>query len=256
MRIKNFIRRKTREVLFRPEFKDGRYKILGNWLLLDDADALSLSRLGVYEPDNTRFIQKLKPKTSMDIGANLGYYTLLMADNSEKVYSFEPEPENFKRLSGNVEFNNKDNVILFNQALGDQTGEVDLHLCPYNAGMHRTYESEYCLGGDIVKARIGRLDDIGEIDGQVDLVKMDAEGAEPSILKGMTKILEQDNVILAEFHAYALRDAGHDPRDFLEYAKSFGYKVTDMKKNPVDADKLIEKTDCWNCPNEALLFSK
>jgi ABC-type sulfate transport system substrate-binding protein len=92
-----------RQHLKPPKSKNGMYEILGNWMYLDDKDSLGLSKYGIYEEGETRFIQKsLKPSfTVVDIGANIGYYTLIMAGLAKHVYAFEPEPKNFEMLEKN-----------------------------------------------------------------------------------------------------------------------------------------------------------
>src|SRR5262245_57312412 len=74
--------------------------VLGHRMLLDRRDSLNLSLNGIYEPLETHFVEELVPPGGcvVDIGANIGYYTLLCArwaGPTGQVYAFEPEPENF-----------------------------------------------------------------------------------------------------------------------------------------------------------------
>lgn len=87
-------------------------------MILDKDDSLRLS-LFPYEPIETQLVkQYVKAKDCVvDVGANIGYYTLLMAKQRAIVHSFEPEPKNFALLKKNVELNNFTNVILYNKEL-------------------------------------------------------------------------------------------------------------------------------------------
>ena len=247
---------KTR--LFPPKHKNGRYVIYGNQMQLhDDQDKIStvsnsLKKNGVHELNLTRLIRSKQFKKALDVGANIGYFTLLLADRSAHVYAFEPDPVNFAILQDNIRHNNKTNLSLFNKALMSKPGKVMLHKNTGNPGMHRVYSSVY-NDGPVVPVDAVRLDDV--IDDEIDFIKMDAEGAEYDILKGMPKILSQDNMIAFEFHAYTVREAGTDPREMFDYVKEFGYKIRDIAGRAVDIDKMIDD-DNLDSPNYSLIFVK
>ena len=102
--------------------------------LLDPLDSLELSIFRSYEPFETSLLSaEVRPgMTIVDVGANIGYYTLLfskLTGESGHVYAFEPEPENFALLQQNLARNNRTNVKVFN-AGGEQSarGIVPLSL--------------------------------------------------------------------------------------------------------------------------------
>jgi hypothetical protein len=69
----------------------------GKLYIRDETDCWGLIQNGVYEPEETELIKKLvKPNdVCIDVGANVGYFTVLMAKLGAYVYAFEPEPSNF-----------------------------------------------------------------------------------------------------------------------------------------------------------------
>ena len=115
--------------------------------LLDPLDSLELSIFRSYEPFETSLLTaEVRPgMTIVDIGANIGYYTLLfskLTGESGCVYAFEPEPKNFALLQQNLSRNNRTNVVAFNLAASDLTGESFLYLSSENHGDHQAYSSD------------------------------------------------------------------------------------------------------------------
>src|SRR3989344_3364089 len=101
--------------LFIHKFKLNSVEVMGNKIFLDDHDSLRLSILGVHEPYQTEIIMKnvKRGDVVLDVGANIGYYTLLFAKlvgPEGIVFAFEPDPTNFSILKKNVETNNYTNV--------------------------------------------------------------------------------------------------------------------------------------------------
>ena len=107
--------------------------VQGHEMYLDTSDSLRLSTNDVFEPYTTQVIKQniSSGDIVIDIGANIGYFTLIMAKcirENGKVFSFEPEPKNFELLKKNVEINNYSNVILEKKAIGKKTGTTKLYL--------------------------------------------------------------------------------------------------------------------------------
>lgn len=120
----------------------------GNRMILDKNDSMRLSILGIYEPLMVKLFQeRIKPgSTVLDIGAHIGYYTLLAAKrvgSSGKVYAFEPNKENIALLSRNVKINGFKNVILVEKAVADSTKKQKLFLNPLSSGMHSLLDLGY-----------------------------------------------------------------------------------------------------------------
>jgi len=146
------------------------------------------------------FNQK-KDMVVLDIGANIGVVTHYMRQYAKKLYAIEPSPEHFEALKKNKEFNEWDNVEVFNFAIADRNGEMNLN---FNTG-NRTSNSlvlDYNQGSTKVKTmRFDTFMEKNKID-VVDFCKFDVEGAEDMILRsdGFKKVAPQIKAIEVEFH--------------------------------------------------------
>jgi FkbM family methyltransferase len=185
---------------------------------------------GPWEPHETRLlISRLKPgDTFIDIGAYVGYYTLLAARRvgpTGRVIAFEPAPGNFDTLRRNARLNRLGNVTLEQKALSDKPGTLRLFLDDLY-GMNHTIAGE---GDDrhYINVEAIPLDDyLANVDFRVDVVKIDAEGAEGLILGGMTKTLDRfwDMKLVLEFSPELLRKTGVDPEEMLESLRQKGFE--------------------------------
>jgi FkbM family methyltransferase len=220
-------------------YKNFKLKIIeinGNKIFLDKNDSLRLSINQVWEPIETELVQKEVKKgyTVIDIGANIGYYTLLFAKlvgKEGKVYAFEPEPNNLHLLKKNIEINNYQNVIIEQKAVSDTTKNVNLFTAKQGIGEHRINFSWFGNNGIEVKAI--KLDDY--INEKIDFIKIDIEGAEYNALLGMKKILESndDIKILVEYGKSQLNEFGVNEDDFFNFLKLQKFKIyfVDRKTN-------------------------
>lgn len=165
----------------------------------------------------------------VDLGANIGYFTLLAArlvGKEGKVYAFEPEPRNYNYLLKNIQLNGYGNVVAVQKAVADKPGLVKLFICPYDTGHHtiqqyggiKEYRPE--LAGDkkeFVEIETVRLDDFfEEIATPINVIKMDVEGAEMLALSGMEQIIrENENLAMfVEFFPLLIREMGQSPEEF------------------------------------------
>ena len=120
---KNFIGKFAKNYLI-SNCKTNEISVNGYRMFLDENDVMQLS-LFDYEPVETNLVKSNVEKNDVviDVGANIGYYTLLMAKNQAFVHSYEPEPFNFELLQKNVVLNNfSPNVKLYNKAVSDFFG--------------------------------------------------------------------------------------------------------------------------------------
>lgn len=186
---------------------------------------------GVHEKFITQVVKSrvTEGMKVVDIGANIGYYTLLFAKlvgPSGKVYAFEPDPNNFALLSKNVEMNGFANVVLVNKAVSDSNGTADLYISEHNKGGHSMFN--FNREKTSIKIETVTLDDyFREYEGNIDFVKMDAEGAEYKALRGMKHLLRVNGrmKILTEVLSPAIRAAGDDPREFLREIGDAGFDI-------------------------------
>lgn len=184
----------------------------------------------VHEKNTTKLFQKvLQPgNTFLDLGANVGYFSLLAArlvGKTGKVFSFEPEPTNFHYLTQNLRINNYDQVRPEPKAVSDSPGLVKLYICPYDSGHHtinqpegiRSYRPEYDYRQEqFIEVEKVRLDDYFP-DLHVDVIKMDVEGAELLALAGMDRLIRRhENLqMFVEFFPLLIRKMGGSPEEFI-----------------------------------------
>lgn len=138
-----------------------------------------------------------------DIGANFGLYSVLLSDEAElsQLHAFEPLPRNVHQLGANLYLNNLDGrVKLYNMALGDRNGKLDLYVDPHSTGVstllpNELHRRQQAYQASLqVEARI--FDDLFSFAGIRALVKMDVEGAELMVLAGMRQFLKNNKVVL------------------------------------------------------------
>lgn len=158
----------------------------------------------------------------IDVGANIGYYTILAAITSGPkgdVISIEPNPAIFNYLTANVSLNHLPNVKAHNVALGASAKGVYLHLHPKD-----DTQSSIGTEGDSPVSMVA-LDDLIEESSSHDLVKIDVEGYEKFVIEGGMKTLGRAQCVFIESWAqqYArygttcvevnelLRDCGLEP---------------------------------------------
>jgi len=244
----------------------------GHKMYLDSKDSLNLSIQDSYEKLESDLVkQEVKNEdVVLDVGANIGYYTLLLAKlvgTKGKVFAFEPAPDNFFLLEKNISLNGYKNVVLENLALSNSNGHVDLYLSDESMGWHRIYPSKFCSNNH-VKVEMIRLDDYFKnenIRDTISFIKMDVEGAEFGVLKGMTTILKNNKklTLLLEFVPHYIREFGSNPKDLLNFLDEQGFEIfvieekSEQIKLVDNFDILLEKNDiCNDLPQRTNLLCK
>lgn len=212
-------------------------------MILDDKDSLGLSLNGIYERQETGFVQsKIKPgQTVVDIGAHIGYYSLIFAKlvgSSGTVYAFEPDPTNFSILQKNIKLNGYNNIIAINKAVTEKTEKLNLYVSDGSAGDHKTYNSDE--NRKTIQIDGVALDDFLK-DKKVDFIKMDIQGAEGGALKGMATLLQNSKNIqvISEFTPAGIIKYGMEPRAYLELWQRLGFKLYNLNRKT----RQIEEVD-------------
>lgn len=233
-----------------PRVKPDFVEVQGHKIFLDSRDSLGLSIFGVHEPLTTEIVKKEVGKGDIviDIGANIGYYTLIFASlvgENGKVFAFEPDPTNFAILKKNVEINGYKNAVLVEKAVSNETNKLKLY--SHNSSAENSIinmNTDY----PYIEIDAVRLDDYFGEDGiTVNFIKMDIEGAEGKALQGMANLLKKNSAIkiITEFRPFGLKQSGISPEEFLKLLLGFGfelYEINEQKKKiiPVDIPKLLE----------------
>jgi FkbM family methyltransferase len=180
---------------------------------------------GTFEIEVTRAIQNVvRPGwTVVDIGAHIGYETLLLAQqvgSKGRIFAFEPFGENFRVLGENINLNGCQNITPENKAVINQSGRVSLARTDSDP-LTPTSQVVLGLGSDIEAVS---LDDyFRDSRSPISFVKIDAEGAERLVLEGMRALLKKDRpVLLVELHGF---DSYGDQHPALLLLKESGYTV-------------------------------
>lgn len=160
----------------------------------------------IYEPHITNYLKDHLKNSDIfiDVGANVGYYTLLASDilsNSGEVLSFEPEPENLNCLRKNT--STRKNVRVFGIALAAESGEGLLYLNPENEGGHSMKHnfSNFCGSKEFSQYIVqkSKLDDLFFSSKYTNkkniIIKIDVEGYELDVLTGMEQLLSSNKEI-------------------------------------------------------------
>ena len=193
--------------------------------------------LGVYEKFETALVREhLKQgMTVLDIGANVGYYTVIFAKlvgGRGKVIAFEPDTDNFSFLESTIKANGFRNVFSHLTAVGDTNGEIKLYKSPDNLADHRIYS--FPESNESIITPLVTIDDFvrKERIGKIDFIKMDIQGAEGRALKGMLETLKSQSslTIFTEFWPQGLHDSGSDALWFLDTLRNLGFSIREINE--------------------------
>jgi len=201
---------------------------------------------GDYECETRKAIYSLLQNGSifMDLGANIGFYTLLagkIVGLSGKVYSFEPTPTTRDFLLKNVLENNLSDIVsVEGYAISDCSGTATFALgnqSECNAITKSAERKESCITVPTVSIdeyckanRIVRLN----------VIKMDIEGQELKAISGMREInkTSPDLKLIFEFHAVNVKNNNQKAKDFFEMLISYGFtKFTALLTDPIEFAK-------------------
>ena len=214
-------------------------EILGSKMYLDATDegiCRDLITDGIREAScvETMYKELKEGDIVVDIGANIGYYTLLEAKvvgDRDKVYAIEPAPENVELLKRNIELNKYLNVEVCQLAVGDKNGLAPMYLSrKRNLGTLREVsgtEKERFVKKK-VDVEVMTLDDFSKSRPYPQIIRMDVEGYEYQIIRGMKRILKKELplILFIEFHFHLLKR--EESIEILQALKNAGFEIVDV----------------------------
>ena len=225
-----------------------------------------IHRGGEWEPHVTRFIASVLKEGDrfIDVGANLGYYTLLgsrLVGKTGAVLAFEPFSINFNYLIENLKLNNIDtdsNVTYYKYGLwNEETDKEVVFVTNHLGGTHITSpdrpeynihqkETIHCITFDSLNYPDS---------GTLKLIKIDIEGAEPFALMGMRRTIEKHRPIMVmELNRYWLRESFKVDSDVIWHQlKELGYEIyTFFEDKPITKKLTLDELN-RDCPANFLI---
>jgi FkbM family methyltransferase len=188
---------------------------------------------GEFDPEEETavFLPLLREgMTVLDIGANVGFFSLLIAQRVGKtgrVYAFEPVPSIFARLKENIALNGFENIVPVQIAISSSSGRANMAVYHGSSSLFRR------VSGEVVEVPIERLDDFVEGEGieRVDAIKLDVEGAELHVIRGADKTIRRFKpIMMVEINPDTLKAAGTTPQELFDAIVSYGYKAHVIRK--------------------------
>ena len=191
--------RKAEWAALKEIYKDQPKRVLNFLIYLNPQDyspvSTSIATTGWLNLSLTAFIKKvLKPgMTFVDVGANIGYFTLLAARivGQGHVYAFEPEQTNFELLSKSVKANDLENVDIYQKVLSDKEGLTKLYLADSTQPQSHslTFQKDR-RSIDVISTTLDSFwNSIGRP--QIDFLKIHVGGDEATVLAGGSEVLQQ-----------------------------------------------------------------
>ena len=218
---------------------DIRIVDMGSFKLVTDRRDFAVG-LGIgpdtpWEPHLSGFLRRtVKPgMTAIDIGANVGFHSMLMASlvgSDGRVLAFEPNTENCRLIILSAAENGFKHIELFPIALADAPGALCFSPAIGSNGHLLPSGRETLLHPNCIIVAAMRLDEIVG-DRRIDFIKADVEGAEYRALSGATRIIARDRpIITSEFSIEMLsRVSGIEGSDYLFWISSLGYCISVVK---------------------------
>ena len=209
----------------------------------NDTISNSLLEYGYWENQLIKYAETFLNDNSiiLDIGANIGTWSIPLAIKNRKVYSFEPYDSSFYSLCGNIFLNNKEHIIYpYHSAITDNVNKkTSMYLSEtINIGGCKLLETKD-NNNKLNRYNLITLDSL-KLE-KVNFIKIDVEGQELNVIKGGTKtILKNKPVIFFEcwdINSHHWNNIPNTHNELMDYIKSLGYNIN---KIYIDGDDNYE----------------
>jgi FkbM family methyltransferase len=187
---------------------------------------------GTYENEINKLIRiSLKPGDNcLDVGANIGLQSIRMSQcvgSMGKVYAFEPLNHLQEKLKKNIGLNRADNVTVFPIALSDMETETEFSIDEkaWNQGTFNLNNGPGLHNQSVSVKIADNIPEVMELP-HISLIKIDVEGFEFQVLRGLKNILQQHRPrIIFEYDSNYWLKNGHDIKACYQFLESFHYKI-------------------------------
>lgn len=185
-----------------------------------------------YEPCESSVIRSLAPHidTMLDIGANIGWYSLLVASiKSASIHAFEPIPSTFRRLTDNCLLNNAKSISVHNFGFSSEPGSFPFYLHPEGTGNASICNLAGRDDAQVIECELrtlrGFCADLPPAS-SIDFIKCDVEGNELFVFQGSSDVLERYRpILLVELLRKWCAPFGYHPNEVLELMFDLGYSA-------------------------------
>lgn len=191
--------------------------------------------------------------TVVDVGANYGQFSLFASTRvgpDGYVHAFEPASANWERLQENLVYNAaySDRIISHRLALSDRSGRVNFYHYPENPAWNSLHPHKKWLNledrdrnAPTIMPKVVLKTDVTTLDcfipkikaGTINLLKIDVEGFELSVLQGAHSLLKRQQIesIIFEICPDLTAAVGHLPRTLIDYLVSLGYQCSKIESD-------------------------
>jgi len=214
----------------------GKYKLnikINNFIFeIDIRESIERKTYFIREYEKKRMDQlhflsnKINSEILVDIGANIGFYSILFSDQFDQIYSFEPNKRNFKVLKKNIDNNKLKNIQIFNFGLGENK---EFLIGNSNSKGELFQTSGFTINKDNKKGEkvsIQKGDEVLHFKNKTITIKIDVEGFEFFVLKGLKSTLVNNLCILQ----IEIWEKNYD--EVHKFLNSLNYKMI----NSIDGD--------------------
>jgi len=197
----------------------------------------SIHFFGAYKPEvRAELRRRLRPgDTAIDVGANAGWHTLLMACRvgaGGRVVAIEPNPSSRERLDHAIAINRLTNVRVDSRALADREGVRPFEAPPaghvWDGTGRLVDEAKVRLKPDTTTVDVTTIDALAaehSLD-RVALIKIDVEGWEPAVLRGAANVLRTSRpALIFEYDPAYVERSGTNADELTAWLRTFGYQL-------------------------------
>lgn len=202
-----------------------------------------------YEKDESDVLENLirfegGKKVFFDIGANIGWYSIMAAKLSRNisVHSFEPIPTTYASLARNVELNALPNISTHNFGFSDKEGVFDFYYYPEGSGNASSTNVSGRSDVEVLQCKVKTIDKYIKNDAKVDFIKCDVEGAELFVFQGGINTIKKNKpIIFSEILRKWSDKFNYDPNDIFKMFESLGYMSFTAENNTLYPFKRMDK---------------
>lgn len=233
-----------------PRYEPATTSLLGETLrLVDSASFLSAYRQ-IFEQDLYSFRPQVSHPLIIDCGANIGLAVIYWKRQypAARIVAFEPDPNVFEALAWNCKQLEIEDVQLLNKAVWNQEGE--LSFCPDGADAgHLAYQD---LNAAQSSMQVGTLRLRDYLNEEIDLLKLDIEGAEIEVLRDCQDLLHNVNHLFVEYHSFLGREQHLD--EIFSILKKSKFRIH-IKSELVTANPFTDKFSYAGMDNSLNVFA-